>query len=500
MSRATQAADLLQALGVSPTAVTADSRAVRAGTLFLALPGHSADGRRFIADAVARGACAVLWDSANGFAPPALAVPNAGVANLRALAGFLADCIYGAPSARLALVGVTGTNGKTTVTQWIAQALAHASERCGVIGTLGNGYPDALAAATNTTPDACALHEYLAGFVADGAPAAAMEVSSIGLEQGRVNGARFAVTVWTNLSRDHLDYHGSMESYAAAKYTLFDLAPDAVAVINIDDAHGYALAERLAARGQRLIVSSLERADAPWPLLAVRDLRLMPAGIACTVTWQGEEMAMTAAVLGAYNVSNLLAVIGVLLARGHSLAEAMAHVARLHPPPGRMQLTGGSDEPLVVVDYAHTPDALAKLLDAVRPAAVARGGRLWCVFGCGGDRDRGKRPVMGELAVRHADEVVITSDNPRKEDPHSIIASIRAGAGAATNVRCETLRAEAIAIAVGEAAPADVIVIAGKGHEDYQEIAGVRHPFDDRQMATEALSRRRALHEEPARC
>ena len=499
MSGATQAVALLQALGVTPVAVTADSRAVRAGTLFLALPGHSVDGRRFITDAVARGACAVLWDSANDFAPPDLAVPNAGVTNLRALAGFLAHRIYGTPSAHLALIGVTGTNGKTTVTQWIAQALAHAGERCGVIGTLGNGYPGALVAASNTTPDACVLYECLAGFVADGASAAAMEVSSIGLEQGRVNGACFAATVWTNLSRDHLDYHGSMESYAAAKFTLFDLAPAAVAIINIDDAHGHVLAERLAARGQRLIACSLERTEAPWPLLAVRDLRLMPAGIACTVTWQGEEVAMEAAVLGAYNVSNLLAVIGVLLARGLSLAEAMTHVARLQPPSGRMQLTGGVDEPLVVVDYAHTPDALAKLLDAVRPAAAARGGRLWCVFGCGGDRDRGKRPVMGELAVRHADEVVITSDNPRNEDPHSIIAAIRTGAGTATNVRCEALRAAAIATAINEAAPADVIVIAGKGHEDYQEIAGVRHPFDDRQVATEALGRRRALYEEPAR-
>ncbi len=482
--------DRLRAQGVTPVGISGDSRRIGAGEVFAAWPGFSTDGRRYIGAAIERGAAAVLWESGDGFNIPdgeQITVPSLPVRGLRDVAGYLADEIYGRPSAHLWLAGVTGTNGKTTVSQWLACALNELDVRCGVIGTLGSGFPGNLTDSDNTTPDALDLHRILAGFLADGSEAAAMEVSSIGLDQGRVNGARFDVAIFTNLTRDHLDYHGSMEAYAAAKARLFDATDIGEAVLNADDDFGASLARRLAGAGMPVIAytQGAAAAVAGARLLAAEHVRGAASGLRFALRWEGQAHDVQVNVVAPFNVSNLLAVIGALLARGVALEDVLAVLPRLTPPQGRMQLVGGIGEPLVVIDYAHTPDALAKALEAVRETAHARGGRLVCVFGCGGGRDTGKRPLMGEAAGRLADRVVITSDNPRGEDPAAIIEAVAAGAGAGAERIVD--RAEAIRVAIGEAAADDLIVIAGKGHEPYQEIQGRRLPFSDLEQARAAL-------------
>ncbi|THF61193.1 UDP-N-acetylmuramoyl-L-alanyl-D-glutamate--2,6-diaminopimelate ligase [Pseudothauera rhizosphaerae] len=481
--------DTLRRAGVAPAGMTADSRRVVAGDVFAAWPGFRSDGRRYIGDAVARGAAAVLWDDADGFELDAVPVPALGVGGLRELAGSLADEIFGRPSAALWLAGVTGTNGKTTVSQWLARALSELGARCGVIGTLGCGFPGELVEGVNTTPDAIDLHRHLAEFRAVGAEAAAMEVSSIGLDQGRVNGARFDVGIYTNLSRDHLDYHGTMEAYAATKARFFDLPGVATAVINLDDTFGLTLARRQAERGMDVIGYTRVATNAD----AVRGARVLiadglhhaPGGLRFALGWEGRQHDLQVRMVAPFNVSNLLAVAGALLARGAAVDDMAGVLARLTPPAGRMQLVGGVAEPLVVIDYAHSPDALAKVLEAVRDTASTRHGRVVCVFGCGGDRDPGKRPLMGEVASQLADRVIVTSDNPRSEDPMQIIAAVAAGARAGVDRVVD--RAQAIALAIAEAAADDVVVVAGKGHEPYQEVLGQRLPFSDLDQARAAL-------------
>lgn len=481
--------DRLRRAGVSPAGITADSRRVQPGDVFAAWPGSIADGRRFIGAAVERGAAAVLWDDADGFRVEGLPVPAIPAPSLRRLGGHLAHLIHGRPSEKQWVVGVTGTNGKTTVTQWLAAALGRLGERCGVIGTLGNGFPGQLADTLNTTPDALEVHRILAGFLAAGGRAATMEVSSIGLDQERVNAVAFDVAVFTNLSRDHLDYHGSMEAYGAAKARLFALPGLGAAVINLDDAFGTDQARRLAAAGLPVIAytQGAEHATAIHGarVLSAQDVRMSPSGVRFVLAFEGARRELDAGVVGPFNVSNLLAVAGALLARGLPLDDIVQAIAQLTPPKGRMQLVGGVGEPLVVVDYAHTPDALAKVLEAVRATVATRGGRLVCVFGCGGDRDAGKRPLMGDVARQFADRVIVTSDNPRSEDPVRIVDAIMQGAGPQADRVID--RAQAIRIAVGEAAADDVIVLAGKGHEPYQEIMGVRLPFSDVEQARAAL-------------
>jgi UDP-N-acetylmuramoyl-L-alanyl-D-glutamate--2,6-diaminopimelate ligase len=480
------AAELLDAMkrrGVNVERLTLDSRRVQSGDVFLALPGAHADGRRFIADAVARGAAAVICE-AGGDAPAVPPAPTFEVSNLAAHAGEIAHRVYGRPSEQLWLCGVTGTNGKTSVSQWIAQALGALGCKCGVIGTLGNGFPPDFEDSPNTTPDAVTLHATLARFVRAGAVACAMEVSSIGLAQGRANGAHFDVAVFTNLTRDHLEYHGDMAAYAAAKARLFDWPGLDCAVINLDDPFGVALAARL--KGQvRTIGYTLAGATGADTVLAATDLAETGGGLSFSVA--GTRYA--APVVGRFNASNLLAVIGALLAGDETPADIAAVLPRLVPPAGRMQAVGGQGTPLVVVDYAHSPDALEQVLTTLRGTAAARGGRLVCVFGCGGDRDAGKRPQMGAIAGRLADAVVLTSDNPRGENPDAIIAAIRAGM--ATSPTIESDRAAAIRAAVMAADARDVILLAGKGHEPYQEIAGTRHPFSDMEHAKSALAGRR---------
>jgi UDP-N-acetylmuramoyl-L-alanyl-D-glutamate--2,6-diaminopimelate ligase len=480
----------LSQLGVRVTGLAADSRAVARGDVFLAYPGVRADGRQFIADAVARGAGAVLWERDDFAWPRDIAAPNVAVAGLKRQAGPLAAEVFGRPSERLWVVGVTGTNGKTSCSQWIAQALSGAGRKCAVVGTLGMGFPGALEEDPNTTPDAVVLQRALKRLLDDGAACVAMEASSIGLEQARLDGTRFACALFTNLSRDHLDFHPDMESYAQAKLRLFRAPGLGHAVLNLDDALGVRIAHTLAFGQVARIGYSLARGAAAasglehW--LEARDIALSSAGLAFRLESSWGAVDVASPLVGRFNVANLLGVIGVLLVAGFRLDQIPAVCAALEPPPGRMQRVGGGQGPLVVVDYAHSPDALDKCLTSLRDVVRAQGGRLVCVFGCGGDRDRGKRPLMGEVASRHADFVVVTSDNPRNEDPAAIVADIVPGVRAPHAVHVD--RREAIRVAIAGARAGDVVLIAGKGHETYQEIAGRRLPFSDVDEARAALA------------
>jgi UDP-N-acetylmuramoyl-L-alanyl-D-glutamate--2,6-diaminopimelate ligase len=480
-------AERLEALGVPLADLTADSRAVKLGSVFVAYPGTVRDGRAFIPDAIAHGAAAVIWEK-TGFAwDERWRVPNLGVENLRARISVIAGHVYGDPSESLWMAGVTGTNGKTSVSQWIAAACDALGRRSAVVGTLGNGLVGERAEARNTTPDPIVLQRLLADYLRRGARNVAMEVSSHGLDQERVAGIRYDVAVFTNLTRDHLDYHGTMEAYAEAKYRLFSARGLAHAVINVDDDWGARFARRLAGTALDVITCSVGGASAR---LAASDVALSEAGVRFRVTSEWGEGEVTARVLGAFNVANLLAVTGALIADGIPFAEALRAVGALQPVPGRLERVGGGELPLVVIDYAHTPDALEKALAALRnvlDGTRAGRGRLICVFGCGGDRDAGKRPLMGEVAARLADHVVVTSDNPRGEDPDAIIAQVLAGMRGYPAEAIED-RQVAIFSAVHRAAAGDVVLLAGKGHETYQEIAGVRLPFNDREVATAALA------------
>lgn len=479
----------LERQGVRPLRLSADSRCVQPGDVFVAFPGAQVDGRDFIAQALASGAAAVLAEAASGRVAAAgdSRVPILEVQGLAALSGEIAHLVYGRPSERLWLAGVTGTNGKTSVSQWIAQVIEAMQHRCAVIGTLGNGFPGALDQSPNTTPDAITLHAALAGFVARGADACAIEVSSIGLDQGRVNGAVFDVAVFTNLTRDHLEYHGTMDAYAAAKEKLFHAPGLAAAVLNLDDPFGAQLAARLKGR-LRTIGYTLGAADGGCTdeTLRAENLRINGNGIEFDL--RGARFA--APVVGRFNAANLLAVIGALLTRDERLEDIAAALRGIQPPPGRLQMVDAADQPLVVVDYAHTPDALEQALRVLCETAAARGGRLLCVFGCGGERDPGKRSQMGAIAEALADRVLLTSDNPRREDAQAIIDGIVAGMKQPPAIQAD--RGQAIADAVRGADPRDVILIAGKGHEPYQEIGGVRHPFSDVDAAKSALMRRQS--------
>ena len=471
--------------------LASDSRNCAPGVAFFAYPGETADGRRYIPDAIRRGAAAVVWEAEDFAWEAAWRVPNVGVSGLKRQAGELANEFYGRPSESMWVCGVTGTNGKTSCTLWIAALLAAVGARAGVIGTLGSGFPEALSALGNTTPDALELHRVLAELKREGAAAAAMEVSSHGLSQGRVNGVAFDCALFTNLSHDHLDYHGSMDAYGAAKASLFEMPDLTCAVLNLDDILGVQLAQRLAARGQRTIGYALSlSALVPGVVsdfVAAREVSVDDDGMSVSLVSSWGDAQARINQLGRFNVSNALGVLGCLLAYGVDFERAVALLGSLPPVSGRMQRVTGPGKPLAVVDYAHTPDALEKVLQALRPVADARGGALVAVFGAGGDRDPAKRPLMGEVASRLADRVWLTSDNPRSEEPQAILAAIRAGVSTAHEL--EPDRAAAIARAIGRAAANDVVLIAGKGHESYQEIAGKRLPFSDVDAAESALAR-----------
>ena len=473
--------------------LTSDSRRVAPGAAFFAWPGEAADGRRYIAQAVGRGCAAVVWER-EGFAwDGGWKVPNAGVAGLKSRAGFLAHAFYGRPSESMWVCGVTGTNGKTSCSQWLAALLSRRNEKAAVIGTLGAGFPSELNSIENTTPDALELHRLLANFKSAGANAVAMEVSSHGLDQGRVNGVAFDCALFTNLTHDHLDYHGTMAAYGEAKARLFDAPGLEAAVLNLDDPFGLRLAGRLAARGVRTIGYGLAHAkaarDAVNEFVFARDIRVEGriTRIALQSSWG--EAAATINQIGQFNVANALGVLGCLVVHGVPFGDAAALLEALPPVPGRMQqIAEQAGRPLVVVDYAHTPDALDKALRALHPVAQSRGGRLVVVFGAGGDRDAEKRALMGAIASRLAGRVVLTSDNPRGEDSAAIVAAIRRGVSGDCAIELD--RETAIVSAVEGAAAADVVLVAGKGHEEYQEIAGRRLPFSDAKVAEAALGRR----------
>ena len=486
----------IEALGVRR--LTNDSRALEAGDTFVAYPGQARDGRDFIAQAVANGAASVLWERGRFQWDSRWRLPNHGVPELRRHAGEIASRVYGNPSSRLRVVGITGTNGKTTCSQWIAQALTSAGRRCAVIGTLGYGMRPPLKPTANTTPDALWLHAQLAEFARRGAQAVAMEVSSIGLDQDRVAGIEFDVALFTNLSRDHLEYHRTMRRYGEAKARLFAWESLKHAVVNLDDDFGAELARCIRRPGLSVLGYGFGAAGARRARVAGLNLVTAARGVSFDVRTPWGAAHVASPVLGRYNAYNLLGTLAVLLAGGIPLRRAVAALAAVKPVPGRLQRLGGGDRPLVIVDYAHTPDALKQVLTTLRellassqrPAASRQSSRLFCVFGCGGDRDRGKRPLMGKVAARLADRLVVTSDNPRSEDPRAIIDEIMQGVGGASDAAVsDPDRRAAIRRAVAEARRGDIVLIAGKGHEGYQEIGATRQPFSDAAVAREALAR-----------
>ena len=461
-----------------------DSRALQAGDLFFAVPGVKSHGRSYAEQAVSRGAVAVVHEAGDDEPLPGLSVPVFGIKDLRQHIGFIADRFYGSPSRELFVIGITGTNGKTTCTQLLARILDKPSARCALIGTLGSGFPDALESAEHTTPDAVTVHRLLAGFLEAGAACVCMEVSSHALVQHRVAGVAFDVAVFTNLSRDHLDYHGDMAAYASAKSLLFAVESLCYVVINRDDEFGRELLAAIDARGKagdgapKALSYGVDGGDVR--ALAVRALR---DGLFLDAATPQGEVHFHSRLFGRFNASNLLAVLAAWLACGRDLDEAVQHLSRVRPVAGRMECFGGGQGlPLVVVDYAHTPDALEKALAALREHT---GGRLWCVFGCGGDRDRGKRPLMGRIAESLADRVIVTDDNPRHESPDQIVEEIVAG----MRVRPKIIRdrIEAIRIALSEAGHDDTVLVAGKGHEQYQQVGDERLPYSDRRTVSELL-------------
>ena len=485
-------------------ALRTDSRQVHAGDAFLAWAGARHDGRAHVADALAAGAsrCLIDGEGADAFAFDDTRI--AAVPQLKAVAGLVADAWYAQPSRSLEVVAVTGTNGKTSVAWWTAQALSALGQRCGVIGTLGVGEPPRpgdtsahLRPTGLTTPDAVLLQATLREFVDRGMLACTMEASSIGIVDHRLAGTRIAVAQFTNLTRDHLDYHGDMSAYWAAKRLLFGWPGLRAAVINLDDGQGATLADELEAeftqRGAPALwtYSVQNSVRGPARLQALK-LRHLADGMAFDLVERDTTVPVRCALVGAYNVSNLLAVIGALRALGVRLADAARVVPLLSPVPGRMQRVTAPDAaaPVVVVDYAHTPDALEQALQALRPLAHARGGKLWCLFGCGGNRDATKRPLMGAIAHRIADHVVLTSDNPRDENPALILSQIMAGIQGDDTVDVIEDRRIAIHDALARADAADVVLLAGKGHEETQEVGGVKRPFSDVGIAEQALALR----------
>lgn len=481
-----------------------DSRLVRPGDGFIAWPGTVVDGRRYVADALQRGAVACLVD-AKDVAPFGLDSGGASIATLDRLqdhAGAIASAFFGQPSERLAVVAVTGTNGKTSTVWWLAQALSALPDTwclpCAMVGTLGVGRAnsESLVSTGMTTPDPILLQRSLRQFADSGLRACAMEASSIGIEERRLNGTRIAVAVFTNLTQDHLDYHGDMPAYWAAKHKLFAWPGLSSAVVNIDDSYGVQLAQDL--QGSALDVWTVS-CQGPARLQA-RTIRYEGAGLCFEVAEGTQTETLSTCCVGTYNVANLLGVIAAMRALGVPLPAAIAACAALQPVPGRMECLGAPGEPLVAVDYAHTPDALSQALAALRPLAAQRGGRLWCVFGCGGDRDPSKRPMMGAIAFQGADQLVVTSDNPRSEKPEAIIAQILLGLPQDNRVHVQSDRALAIAQAIGRSQPQDVVLLAGKGHEATQEVAGVKSPFSDRDHAQRALRARSNPSQEANPC
>ena len=484
-----------------------DSRKVGKGDGFVAWPGAAHDGRNFAASALANGATACLVErvgiDAFGFADEGIA----SYSELKPSAGLISAAYYGWPSRQLEVVAVTGTNGKTSTTWWLAQALAampaNPKQSCGLIGTFGSGVPDfpAIKAAQTgtlipgitstglTTPDPVSLQQSLHGFVASKLKYCAIEASSIGIREQRLQGLEIHTAVFTNLTQDHLDYHGTLHEYWLAKRDLFHWPHLKAAVVNIDDLHGAELARDLS--GQPAGVDLWTFSCKVPARIGAENIRASGRGLSLDVVEEGDRHTLLLPLMGDYNASNLLGVVGALRSLGVSLAHAVHACQSLSAVPGRMECLGATGEPLVVIDYAHTPDALEKALTALRAYSNLSNGRLICIFGCGGDRDAGKRPLMGAVAAKLADTTVVTNDNPRSEAPAAIIQHIISGIPEGRVFQTEADRAQAIQQSIFTAHDGDVVLIAGKGHEPFQEISGIRYPFSDRLCAKAALAQRR---------
>ena len=491
---------LLDQLGVPIRNLVVDSRQVQPGDTFLAYAGEKEDARKFIPQAIAAGANAILWDPKRFSWNPDWKLPALAIPELRSRAGLIASHVYGNPSHKLWLVGITGTNGKTSCSHWYAQAMTALHRKTGLMGTLGTGFCDELIPSVNTTPDAILLQKTLAGFVQQGASHGVMEVSSHGIAQERINGTVFSVAVLTNLSRDHLDYHEDMDAYAAEKARLFSWPGLKYAILNLDDVLGVELSRQLTSRPVQMIGYgfSQPRMSGYSKYLKIvygTNLKANTDGLEFDIEFEDDREKLKVDLLGRFNASNLLAVIAMLLVSGIRLSDAVQSLRYIRPIPGRMQKFGGMHQPVVIVDYAHTPDALEKVLITLREMLrtagqgkplIAPAARLYCIVGCGGDRDKGKRPMVGEVATRLADEVIFTSDNPRSEEPRAIIENIVTGAKA-TNYQIEINRALAIYQAIHCADVGDIVLVAGKGHETYQEIKGQKIPFDDMEVVRQVL-------------
>lgn len=467
--------------------MTLDSRQAAAGDLFLAVKGHQTDGRRYIAQAIAQGVSAVLaeaeGEAENGSVVLSHGVPVVYLQGLNQQLSNIADRFYREPSARMRLIGVTGTNGKTTTTQLLAQWGQLLGERSAVMGTVGNGLLGQVIPSENTTGSAVDVQRELDELASAKATFTAMEVSSHGLVQARVAALRFAAAAFTNLSRDHLDYHGSMEEYEAAKWRLFTEHQVGQAVINVDDPVGH---RRIAEIPNAVAVTMEDNLPEGWKGRWLKATSVSYHDNGATVAFDSSwgTGVLESRLMGAFNVSNLLVAFGVMLALGYELTDLVEAAPKLQPVCGRMEVFSAPGRPTVVVDYAHTPDALEKALEAARLHCK---GELWCVFGCGGDRDRGKRPLMGGVAERLADRVVVTDDNPRSEEPQAIIADILTGFVDAGRAQAISGRAEAVASAIMQAGADDVVLIAGKGHEDYQIIGSRRLDYSDRETVASLL-------------
>jgi len=482
-------ADLLHgyssAPGIPVAGIASDSRELARGFLFLACEGASSHGLDYLLQARDAGVSAVAWDSSTADAPDDIGVPMIAVANLAQHLGDIANRFYGHPSSHLRTIGVTGTNGKTTVAWMIKDCLRQLDQRCGYIGTLGFGLNELQMAEGMTTPAAVELHGRLAGFVDQQATHAAIEVSSHALSQGRVDGVEFDAALFTNLTRDHLDFHGDMRRYFESKARLFLSHPSRHKIINIDSEFG----AELAGRCDRNVVSvstELDRVAGDQRYVFVRSVHATENGSEITVSTSWGDGNFKLPLVGDFNVANAALVLAYLLTAGIDIGQACDVLALVEPPPGRMQKIPAHGSS-IYVDYAHTPDAIESALRALRPHIE---GNIWCVFGCGGDRDIGKRPLMGGLVERFADRIVVTTDNPRNEDPKKIIEGILAGLGNAGKAIVIEDRAAAIAWTIAEAGLSDAVLIAGKGHEDYQEVAGERRPFSDAAMAAAAAARK----------
>jgi UDP-N-acetylmuramoyl-L-alanyl-D-glutamate--2,6-diaminopimelate ligase len=499
-----------------PARLQQDSRAVRPGDIFVAMPGGTHDGRAFIGKAIEQGASAVLWDSSEFSWPAVQGVKQLGIAGLKQQAGEIAAQWYGRPSEQLHVFAYTGTSGKTSCSTWTSQLLSALGKSCAVIGTRGAGIGDALQPVGLTTPQALEMQWLFAQFQDQGAQAVAIEASSIGIEEGRLNGTQVRTALFTNLSRDHLDYHGDMAAYAASKARLFAWSGLKTAVINIDDPAADQMIAKVPVGVQKIFVSlrkfsGITKNDSAQNLqselnatsaskarhLFADQIRFETDGMRFVIGGDFGTAQVHTKVAGLFNISNLLMVAACALVEGFTLNQIVSPLSQLQAIEGRMQMFGGrvGDQqlPVVVVDYAHKPDALEKVLESLRPQAQAGGGQLWCVFGCGGDRDAGKRPLMGAIAQRLSDRPLVTSDNPRTEDPSAIAQHITLGMNHGS-FEVELDRAKAIASVVQRAKNNDVILIAGKGHEAYQEIGSQRIDFSDAIHVETALAKKLKVH------